>query len=321
MRTRQLGKSGIAVGELGLGTWGLSGEAYGPMSPQNARRVIETALDEGCNFIDTAACYGPHGSVESLIGDVLASRGRDRAFVATRIGVDRAGGQKGPVRRFDREGLTALAEASLKRLRTDYVDAFLLHNPQIQALTGEGSEAISALRLLRDAGKVRLIGVSAGSAEVARAALKSDVDLISLPYNALHSGLLHSLAADLSQSHVGVIAHSPLAYGLLADTWGADRIFPEGDHRALRWSSTDLARRVAQRDALRPMVRGEVLTVREAAIRYVLANGVVSVCVVGARFDDMARLNAHAADTLPYLPPEDLGEFGMRLRKHGLENA
>ncbi len=319
MRTRQLGKSGIEVGEIGLGTWGLSGEAYGPMSPQNARRVIESALDEGCNFIDTAACYGPQGSVESVIGAVLADRGRDKAFVATRIGVDRDGGHKGPVRRFDRKGLTALAEASLRRLRVDHVDAFLLHNPRLLVLTDPEREAITTLKMLRDDGKARLIGVSAGSLEVAREALKAEVDLISLPYNVLYSRLLHSVAADISQAKVGVIAHSPLAYGLLADTWGADRVFPEGDHRALRWSSADLIQRVEQREALRPLARGHVLTVREAAIRYVLANGLVSVCVVGARFDEMARVNAHAADTLPYLPPEDLGAIGARLRKHGLE--
>src|SRR4051812_19376280 len=125
MRTRTLGKSGIAVGEIGLGTWGLSGEAYGPLDVFTARRVIEAALDNGCTFIDTAACYGPKGAVETVIGDVLTARGRDKAFVATRIGVDRDSGGKVPARRFDRKSLMTLAEASLKRLRSDHADAFL----------------------------------------------------------------------------------------------------------------------------------------------------------------------------------------------------
>ncbi len=128
------------------------------------------------------------------------------------------------------------------------------------------------------------------------------------------------MASEISQSKVGVIAHSTLSYGLLADTWSADRIFHEDDHRKHRWSQADLARRIRQREGVRTLVRGDVLTVREAAIRYVLSNGLVSVAVVGARFPEMARLNAHAADNLPYLAEQDLMEIGQRMRKFGVES-
>jgi aryl-alcohol dehydrogenase-like predicted oxidoreductase len=318
MRTRTLGRSGVTVGEIGLGTWQLSGEAYGPIERDTARRTIEAALDAECSFIDTAACYGPKGDVESLIGEVLAARGRDKAFVATRIGIDRNGNPKGPVRRYDPASLVTLADASLARLRTDHVDAFLLHNPRESQIAGR-PEIFQKLIELRERGKARLVGVSAGSVGVARAALAFDVDLISLPYNILFPKLLHSLAHEISTSRVGVIAHSPLAYGLLADTWAADRVFDEDDHRSHRWGKADLARRIRQREGVRTLVRGNVLTVREAAIRYVLANKLVSVCVVGARHPEMARMNAHAADVLPYLPDEDLAQIGARMRSHGVE--
>jgi aryl-alcohol dehydrogenase-like predicted oxidoreductase len=318
MRTRTLGRSGISVGEIGLGTWQLSGEGYGPIERDTARRTIEAALDAESTFIDTAACYGPKGAVESLIGEVLAARGRDKAFIATRIGIDRDTNPKGPVRRYDRAGLTALAEESLKRLRTDHVDAFLLHNPRESQVVSR-PEMFATLLDLRNEGKARLVGVSAGSIGVARAAIKADVDLVSIPYNILFPKLLHSLAHEIATSRVGVIVHSPLAYGLLADTWAADRVFGEDDHRAHRWGKADIARRVRQREGVRTLVRGDVLTVREAAIRYVLANRIVSVCVVGARHPEMARLNAHAADVLPYLPEEDLAQIGARMRSHGVQ--
>src|SRR4051794_24417609 len=77
MRKRPLGHTGIEVGEIGIGTWGLSGEAYGPIDPGVARATLESAIGSGCTFVDTAGCYGPGGAVETLIGEVLRDRGRD----------------------------------------------------------------------------------------------------------------------------------------------------------------------------------------------------------------------------------------------------
>ena len=73
---------------MGLGTWSLSGDGYGPVAPEDARRVIEVALEEGCTFLETADCYG-EGRVETMIGEVLKAQGRGAAFVSTRVGVDR----------------------------------------------------------------------------------------------------------------------------------------------------------------------------------------------------------------------------------------
>jgi aryl-alcohol dehydrogenase-like predicted oxidoreductase len=316
MRTRKLGNSGIEVGEIGLGTWGLSGDGYGPVEPAVARATLEAALEAGSTFVETAACYGREGATERLIGQVLRERGREAAFVATRIGVDREAAG-GPRKRFDKAGLLALAEGSLRRLDTEYVDAFLLHNPLPE--TVRVPEVFEALRGLRDQGKARLVGVSVGSIAVARAALRHPIDLIELPYNLLYPKLLHTLAADLASAGVGVIVRSPLAYGLLAGTWAADRHFGDGDHRAERWSPAELARRIRQREAARFLVKGEVHSLREAAIRYVLSNHLVSVAVVGARTPEQARENAHAADTLPYLETSVLANIGARMNDEGVE--
>src|SRR4051794_22050153 len=108
MRTRKLGKSGVEVAEIGLGTWGLSGEGYGPVEPDTARKTVEAALDAGVNFVETAGCYGVDGAVERMLGEVLRDRGRDSLFVCTRIGVDRK--PDGEVRkRFDKPAILEMA--------------------------------------------------------------------------------------------------------------------------------------------------------------------------------------------------------------------
>src|SRR5262245_14646037 len=115
MQTRTLGRSGITVGELGLGTWGLTGDSYGPVTHEQARETIEAALDEGVTLIDTAGCYGHGGSVESLVGDVLdARKARDQVTLCARVGTHREA--KGGARKvFDKVGFVELVNAALKR--------------------------------------------------------------------------------------------------------------------------------------------------------------------------------------------------------------
>ncbi|MFO0646149.1 MAG: aldo/keto reductase [Polyangiales bacterium] len=314
MRTRQLGRSGITVGEIGLGTWSLSGDGYGPVTPDDARATLQAALEEGVGFIETSDAYA-EGRVESLIGDVLRERGRASAVVSTRVGVDRSG--EVSRKRFDPEYIARACEASLKRMKTDYVDAIVLHNPQVQTLLRP--ETWHALGTLKKSGKARLYGVSVGSVEAGEAAVSGGADLLVIPYNLLYSKLLHRLSAALSGAKVAVVARSPFGYGVLADTWGASRRFRDDDHRMYRWSSADLSRRVRQREALRPLMKGDISSMRDLALRYVLANGLVSVVVPGARMVLHARQNAHAAGTTPYLPDADLASMGQILSSVGVE--
>ena len=318
MNTRQLGSSGIEMGEIGLGTWSLSGEGYGPMDLRLARKTIEAAMMEGVSFVETAGCYGPDGAIERLLGEILRDHGRKALFVCTRIGVDRGPDLAISRKRFDRAGLLALADASLARLGTDRVDAFMLHNPLTETLTDPRQVAMNALRELRTRGSARLIGVSVTSADTARAALAAGVDLIELPYSLLYPTLLHLLSGLIAAKKVGVIVRSPLAYGLLGGTWGADRKFVDNDHRRDRWTPAELARRVRQRDAAKVLIHEHVKTLSDAAIRFVLSNKLVSVAVVGARTPAHAVANAHATDVLPYLAGDDLSTIGERMRANGV---
>lgn len=313
MRTRTLGKSGLSVGEIGLGTWGISGESYGPVPVAQAEATIAAALDAGCTFVDTADCYAL-GATETQIGAAFKSRDRSALTVCTRVGVDR--GHNGPVRRFDAKYLTRACEASLQRLGVDYIDILALHNPSISTLLR--GEAFGALRTLRDAGKIRLLGASVGSVEAGRAAVSQGADALVLPYNLLFPKVLHGLSAEIVTAGVAVIVRSPLAYGLLADTWGPARRFDEGDHRNRRWLPAEIARRARQREKVRALVHDGVTSMRDAALRYVLSNGLVSVAIPGARTADQARQNAQSAATLPYLPDSDMVRIGTIMAAEGI---
>jgi aryl-alcohol dehydrogenase-like predicted oxidoreductase len=264
------------VSELALGTWGLSGDAYGPVDEAEQKRVLSRALEMGVSLIDTSDAYGG-GRMEHLVGRAAAGLGE--VAIVTKGGVDR--GTSPPSKRFDRAYLRQSVERSLRRLSRDFIDVYLLHNPLASTLaTGE---AVDALLELKREGKIAHWGVSAGDVEVGRTALRKGAEVIELAYNLLHSWDLHRLAGEIMVAGAGVLAHSTLAYGLLTAEWARDHEFDPADHRCERWSKPELARRLDQVDAFRFLVQGEVETMRSAAIRFVLSSSIVTSAVLGPR--------------------------------------
>ena len=318
MRKRSLGRTGIEVSEISLGCWGLSGEGYGDVFPADAKETVAAALDAGCTLIEYAECYGPpEFEFDALLGEALHGRARDSFQLAVRIGVDRA---SSPARkRFDRKSLTEMLERTLKRLKLEAVDIVLLHNP-VGASLERSFEALDTLASLRERGLARAMGASVGSIDAGRAALKQSVDVIELPYNALAPKLMHALTPEMARRGVGILARSPLGYGVFADSWHADRVFAQGDHRVDRWLPEELARRIRQREVLRGFVRAPVTCLREAAIRYVLMNPMISSVVVGSRTPLMATQNALAGEEKPYLNNELFSTLAARMEEEGIES-
>jgi aryl-alcohol dehydrogenase-like predicted oxidoreductase len=261
---------------MALGTWGLSGDGYGPVDEAEQKRVLARALEMGISLIDTADAYGG-GRMEQLVGQAAGTIGE--VVLVTKGGLDRSTAP--PSKRFDRVYLRESVERSRRRLSRDFIDVYLLHNPLATTLTG--GEAIDALLELKHEGKIAHWGISAGDVEVGRTALRKGAEVIELAYNLLHSWDLHRLAGEIMVAGAGVLAHSTLAYGLLAAQWSKDREFDASDHRADRWTRPELARRIEQVDAFRFLVNGEVETMRSAAIRYVLSSSIVSSAVLGPR--------------------------------------
>jgi aryl-alcohol dehydrogenase-like predicted oxidoreductase len=313
VRFRSLGKTGLRISEMSLGTWGLSGDGYGEVDDAIQERVLRRALEMGVSLIETADSYGA-GRMESLVGRAVASR-RD-VVVVTKGGTDRT--TSPPRKRFDAPYLRERVEASLRRLGRESIDVYLLHNPSENAI--EGGEAIDQLSKLKDEGKVAHWGVSAGDVDVGRAALRKGAEVIELAYSLVQASDLHRLAGEVIVSGAGVLARSTLAYGLLAGSWTRDKEFPPGDHRTDRWTKPELDRRIDQLAAVRFLVRGDVPTMRSAAVRFVLSNTIVSSAVLGPRNVDQLEDIVREVGMGPiYLTDEDLMRIPRALQAMGIE--
>jgi aryl-alcohol dehydrogenase-like predicted oxidoreductase len=312
VRKRPLGKTGLVVSELAIGTWGLSGEAYGPVEEADAETVLRRAIDMGFSLVDTADAYGG-GRMERLVGKLLVDH--PDLVVVTKGGIDRS---TDPARKtFDPTYLRGAAERSLKRLGVEAIPLYLLHHPTPDAIYG--GEAVVTMEALKKEGKIRHWGVACGDEDVARAAIEKGAEVIELAYNLLHPIDLHRLSGDIMVAGTGVLARSVLAYGLLAGTWAKDRSFPEGDHRNERWTRMELELRVDQLDAVRFLVKSDVHTLRGAAVRFVLANHLVSCAVLGPRtVPQLEQLVRETGGGPRYLPDDDLRQLPRALDKVGI---
>jgi len=298
---------------MALGTWGLSGDGYGPVDPGTQERVLQRALDMGFTLVDTADAYGG-GRMERLIGTALGDR--EDVVVVTKGGTDRR--TSPPRKRFDRPYLRDSVERSLRRLGRGRIDVYLLHNPS-DAVFNE-PELVDTLLELKKEGKIGHWGVSAGDVAVARIALRHGAEVIEIAYNLLHASDLHRLAGDLMVAGAGVLARSTLAHGLLAGHWSARKDFAAGDHRSDRWTAPELQRRVEQLAALRFLVHGDVMTLRAAAVRFVLANSIVSSAVLGPRSPaQLEELVREVGSGPVYIRDPDLARLPHALDAVGVE--
>ncbi|MBI4955179.1 MAG: aldo/keto reductase [Myxococcales bacterium] len=317
MRTRPFGRLGHEVSELALGTWGLSGDGYGPVAEAEVDRVLDRALELGITLFETADVYG-RGAMEKKLGARLAGAS---VRIVTKIGTLRAEASDGPEpaadKRFDPASLGRAFEASRERLGRDKLDVVLLHNPSEQVLRDR--DAAYFLQQLVTEGKLEAWGVSAGSHDVAHRAIALGADVVELAYNPFASRDLHRLSDELAVAPTALLARSVLAHGLLTGHWGPERVFEEGDHRALRWKPNELRHRLRQLDALRPLVGGEVLSLRAAALRFALANALVTSVVLGPRrvrqLDELVR---EAGPGPRYLPDTALADLSTRLKRYGI---
>jgi aryl-alcohol dehydrogenase-like predicted oxidoreductase len=312
MRKRTLGATGLEVSELALGTWGLSGEGYGPVEPNEQEAVVNRALMLGITLFETADTYA-NGDMERRFARILP---REATVVVTKIGTDTSATT--PRKRFEPAWLKAAAERSRDRLERA-IDVLLLHNPSKEAL--ERREATNALAELSAAGVCKTWGVSVGSPDSAAEAVAAGAPVIELAHNAFHTRELARIAADVKEKNIGILARSVLAYGLLCGSWPTNKSFDPPDHRAERWGQDELRRRVIQLNALRPSILGGDLTsMRAVALRYVLAEPLVSSAVIGPRkVAQVDQLVRDAGKDGKYFPDGLRDVIDVRVRAAGVK--
>ena len=282
MQTRILGRTERAVSEIALGTWSLTAPGA---DADNARATIERAQALGINLFETAEHYEVGGeSIASLLGASL----RDGAMVCLRGGLDSTSTPNR--KRFERVFLHRSAARAAERLKRP-VDIYLLAHPTSE--TVKMGEATGALHELKSEGIIANFGVATTDIEIATIAIEEGASVIEIPFNVFTAQHFSPLIDHAKAQNVGVLARSPLAYGLLCGTWPADKIFASDDHRAHRWTREELTSRLRQVANLRPLVTDDVHTVRNVALRFVLAHAVAS-AVVGVR--NVGQLEANVRE-------------------------
>ncbi|WNF38447.1 aldo/keto reductase [Bacillaceae bacterium IKA-2] len=180
MKQRPFGSTGHFVSEIGLGTWQLGNEKdWGAMTEIEAIKIVDKALDLGCNFFDTAPNYGL-GKSEEIIGKALRGK-RDKVIISSKFGHHDNG-----VINFDPNEIEKSIDKSLKRLQTDYLDSVLLHNPPFEILNGD-SPHFEVLEKLKCEGKIGAYGASVDSSkEMCELIETTNSQVIEVMFNIFH---------------------------------------------------------------------------------------------------------------------------------------
>ena len=293
MKYRNLGKTGLRVSSIGLGTMVHAGH-FGPMKDSESLAAIDAALEVGVNFIDTSDAYGA-GYSETLLGHALKGR-RDQVIIATKGGNIMVGPDRGK-RNFDPEYITRVMEQSLQRLQIDTIDLYQLHNPTVQVI--ERGAVWEVLERAKQAGKIRHFGVSINTMEEGIAAVKDGrCETIQVEYNLVAQDPAEKFFSLAHQASIGIIARVPLRRGILTGkmTVADEQRFQGEDLRARSFKGEAFAKELAKADELRFLVHGSAKTLGQAAIAFCVAHPAVSVVIPGARNAEQMRENAASAD-------------------------
>lgn len=312
MKQRNLGKSGLAVSVVGLGC-----NNFGDRTdPEASRKVIHKALDLGITLFDTADIYGKFGGSENSLGQFLGDRRKD-IVLATKFGMpmDKAETMKGASRRY----IMAAADASLKRLKTDWIDLYQIHRPD--PLTPI-DETLRALDDLVRQGKVRYIGCSNFAAwQVVEAQWTSRHHGLNAfvscqdEYSLVKRELERDLAPAMQAYGLGLVPYFPLASGLLTGKYKRDASMPDGarlgnNQRLADRYLTDANWAVVEHLDKFCLERGHSLL--ELAFSWLAANPLVSSIIAGATKPEQLDLNLRAVDWA--LTAEDMAEIDRLTR-------
>jgi aryl-alcohol dehydrogenase-like predicted oxidoreductase len=313
MKYRRLGRTGITVSEIGFGAWGIGGKtagatSYGETDDRASLDALAAALDHGITFYDTSNVYGA-GHSESLIGQAFQGQ-RDRVVIATKAGRRDYEGEDD----YSPGALERSLDDSLKRLRTDYVDVLQLHSPPLDLLRRIDGLAAS-LDALQAKGKIRAFGISTRSPGDAIASIDEfnapvvQVNLNLVDQRAAQNGLLELAAAR----DVGVIARTPLCFGLLSGTVAPDTAFDPSDHRSL-WPRAQIERWIEGSRIFVDAIAGrERQTKAQVALRYCLSFPGVSATIPGMLRRAEVEDNAKASEMGP-LTAAELAEIARVYR-------
>jgi len=300
---RQLGYSGLRVSSLALGTMTFGGRGnfalVGETEVADAARMVDRSLDAGINFIDTADVYSA-GRSEEIVGEVLKGR-RDQIVLATKARYAMGDGQNDAG--LSRAYLLRACEASLRRLQTDYIDLYQVH--ERDGVTPM-EETLDALDTLVHQGKVRYIGCSNHSAWHVMKALGTSERLglqryvtQQIYYSLLHRDAEYELVPLSIDQHLGILVWSPLAGGFLSGKYRRNQEFPAGTRQATPWGEPPVYNKDRMYDIIEVLVQvasNRGASPAQVALAYLLGRPGVTSVIVGARTEEQLIDNLGASD-------------------------
>lgn len=309
METKQFGNTDMKITRIGFGAWAIGGGnweyAWGPQDDGEAIAAIRRAVDNGMNWIDTAAVYGL-GHSEALVGKAIKGLST-KPYIFTKCGLV-WDDKRNVTKNLKAASIRRECEASLRRLNIDAIDLYQVHWPDDADL----EEAWEMMETLRKEGKVRFIGVSNYSIEQMAKSMKiAPVSSLQPPYSILNREYEKEILPFCQENGIGVIVYSPMGSGLLTGAMTRERIaaMPSDDWRknSSHFQEPALTRNLALVEKLKSIGKKYGRSAGEVAIAWTLRNPAVTAAIVGGRSAGQVDGISHALDI--QLTQEDLAEI------------
>jgi len=309
MQYRKLGKTGFNISAISLGTWQVGGRWGSVFNKANAEEILNTAVDNGINFIDTADVYND-GESEKAIGNFLKTR-KERIYVATKCGRQI---QPHVNEGYQAKVLRKYVEDSLQRLQLDTIDLIQLHCPPTQVFYRP--EIFELFDKLKEEGKIQHLGVSVEKVDEALKAIEFDnVTTVQIIFNMFRQRPAELFLKEAKKKNIGIIVRVPLASGLLTGNYTSQTTFEKGDHRQFNrngeafdkgetFSGIDYATGLKAVEELKKIFPGNE-NIAAIALKWILQFAEVSCIIPGASKPGQVTANISALES-PELSQEQV---------------
>lgn len=293
MKYRTLGKTNLKVSVIGLGTWQLGGGWGKQFNQREADDILNKASELGMNLIDTAECYGDHLS-ESLIGDYISRHRREDWVIATKFGhgYDASSAR---LNLWSAEEVRKQLDASLKALRTDYIDLYQFHSGSDEVF--DNDELWTMLHKQVEAGKIRHLGTSIlnnDNIHQTESSAKVKSEVIQVVYNRLDRKPEERVFPSCEAQNLGVLARVPLASGYLSGKYKPGAQFASDDIRH-RHDREDTLQKLTLAETIRKNEVPEGMNMATWALAWCLKHSAVTAAIPGCKSPEQVAENAKAA--------------------------
>lgn len=309
MEYRTLGNTDLKISAITFGAWAAGGWMWGGSDSNRAIEAIQDAYDKGVTSIDTAPIYGM-GASEKIVGEAIKDIPRDHVQLLTKFGMrwdvkkgtfyihskDNDGNEIDVYKYAGKESIKKEVENSLKRLRTDYIDLYQIHWPDVTTPIQETFEAVA--ELIKE-GKVRHAGVcNYNVAQMKEAEKYVNIASNQVPFSMVNRAIEKEVVPYCRENGKSILAYSPMERGLLTGKMEPGQEFDEGDHRSENPYFTD--RSIAKTNSfllkIKPLAEEKNATLAQLVLKWTIERPGITIALAGARNSGQSVQNAAAAD-------------------------